>query len=612
MRTQLQAALRPAHVAQHQLLRDATSAVRSQLAAEQTKLRDAHHRSICLEMELSDTTEECKALKHENAGLKKERNLLESQLASRESLAASRGGHAEAQAAADNAMAQAAAYEAESRQLRAQLSVKVEELRSCNQQRLREACQHAATAAESRKLWKSLAQKDAALSTARAAAQQAATQCAALVSRDADVEKITADLESLCRAVEEAGVWNASPGLQECLAMLAGCRISDAAAEAPSGMAANLESSSPPSEHAAEGDDNTSASMAETEVEGNAALLDEVMPREAGQAVGAEAEQPLVKHEEADDAGVAAILVKQEKCDDVASNPAGTPQLLHHPGSAHGREDFIPLGSRGSPKQSTVLRGHAQAEHKRDSCSPDMHHGRSRERGPRDAGTSAAERRSSLHIKDRSERAKHHNRRRGRDHTRHGSSRFARWSHHSRDCRGPKRHHDFSRERGAITSDTHLLERPQQVNKLNAHAQQAGCCFPGRPGAQHADDHYAGRDAWPHQDASAEPQQFSHHQQGHDAWPQQVAPGWNVWPQQRPAAEMQQSTEQEQGHADSVAWGAWPQQIAAAEGHHSSGLQYEQAYGRSWKPWTQQGASAEAQPIQGDQEMAFEECTIDE
>ena len=91
MHIQLQAALRPAHVAQHQLLRDATSAVRSQLAAEQTKLRDAHHRAISLEMELSDTKEECKALKQENAVLKKERNLLESQLASRESLAASIG-----------------------------------------------------------------------------------------------------------------------------------------------------------------------------------------------------------------------------------------------------------------------------------------------------------------------------------------------------------------------------------------------------------------------------------------------------------------------------------------------------------------------------------------
>ena len=608
MRIQLQAVLQPAHVAQHQLLRDATSAVRSQLAAEQTKLRDAHYRASSLEMELSDTKAECKALKHENAGLKKERNLLESQLASRESLAASRGGRAEAQAAADNAMAQAAAYEAESRQLRAQLAVKVEELRSCNQQRLREARQHAATAAESRKLRKSLAQKEAALSTARAAAQQAATQCAALVSRDADVKKITADLESLCRAVEEAGVWNASPGLQECLAMLAGCRISDAAAEAPSGMAANLESSSPPSEHSEEGDDNTLASMAETEVEGYAALLDEVSPREAGQAVGAEAEQPLVGHEEADDAGVAAILVKQEKCDDVASNPAEAPQHLSHPGSAYGREDFIPLGSRGSPKQSTVLRGHAQAEHKRDSCSPDRHHGRSRERGPSDTG------RSSLHIEDRSDRAKHHNCRRGRDHTRQGSSRFARWSHHSRDCRGPQRHRDCSRARGGTTSDADLLERPQQVNNRNAHAQQAGCCFPGRPGAQHADDHYVRRNASPPQDASAEPQQLSHLQQGHDAWPQQEATGWNARHQQRPAAETQQSTEQEQeqGHADSMALSAWPQQIAAAEGHHSSGPQYEQAYGTSWKPWPQRGATAEAQPIQGDQKMAFQDCTIDE
>ena len=211
MRIQLQAALRPAHVAQHQLIRDATSAVRRQLAVDQAKLRDMHHRASNLEMALSDTKEECRALKHENAGLNKEHNLLESQLASRESLAASRDGQGEAHAAADRAMAQAAAYEAESRQLRAQLTVKVEELRSCNQQRSREARQHAATATESRKLRRSLAEKDAAVSTARAAAQQAATQCAALVSRNADVEKISADLERLCRAVEEAGVWNASP-----------------------------------------------------------------------------------------------------------------------------------------------------------------------------------------------------------------------------------------------------------------------------------------------------------------------------------------------------------------------------------------------------------------
>ena len=617
MRIQLQAALRPAHVAQHQLIRDATSAVRRQLAADQAKLQGAHHRATNLEMALSDTKEECRALKHENAVLTKECNLLESQLASRESLAASRDGQAEAHAAVDRAMAQAAAYEAESRQLRAQLAVKAEELRSCNQQRSREACQHAATAAESHKLQRSLAEKDAALSTARAAAQQAATQCAALVSRNADVEKISADLECLCMAVEEAGVWNASPGLQECLAMLAGCRISDAAAEAPTGMAANLEPSSSPSEHAAKGDDNASASLAETEVKGDAALLDEVSPRDTGQTVGAEAEQVLVRHEEADEAGVAAFPVKREERDDMASKSADTPQHLSYPGSAPGKEEFIPLGFRDSPKQSTVLRGHAQAEHTRDSCSPDRHHRPSWEWVLSDAGTSAAKRRSPLCIRDRSNCAKHHNRRRERDHTRQGASKPARRSHHSRNCRGLKRHHDRSRERGAITSGRHLSERAQQVDKLNA-AQQAGCCFPGRPGAQHADDQQHGQaysadwDAWPHQDASTEAQQSNHHQQGHCAWPQQEATDWAVWPQRRPVAETQQSTEQEQGHADSAAWSARPQQSTAAEGHHFSGPQSEQAYGGSWEPWPLQGATAEAQPVQGDQEMEFEECSIDE
>ena len=162
--------------------------------------------------------------------------------------------------------------------------------------------------------------------------------------------------------------------------------------------------------------------------------------------------------------------------------------------------------------------------------------------------------------------------------------------------------------RVAITTDTHLSERAQQVDKLNAHAQQARCCFPGCPGAQQADDqqhgqaYSAGWDAWPHQNASAEPQQAIHHQQGHGAWPQQEATGWEVWPQQRPAAETQQSTEQEQGHADSAAWSARPQQSTAAEGHHFLGPQYEQAYGGSWELWPQQGATTEAQPMQGDQE----------
>ena len=453
------------------------------------------------------------------------------------------------------------------------------------------------------------------MSTARAAARQAATQCAALVSRNADVEKISADLECLCRAVEEAGIWNASPGLQECLTMLAGCRSPDAAAEAPTGMAANLEPSSSPSKHAAKGDDKASASMAETEVEGDAALLDEVSPREAGQPVGAEAEQPLVRHEEADAAG---FFVKQEERDDMASYPADTPQHQNHPGSVPGKEDFIPLGFKNSPKQSTVLRGHAQAEHARNSCSPERHHKRRRERVPSDAGTSAAKRRSPPSSRDRSSCAKHHKRRRERDHTRQGSSRSVRRSHHSRDCRGPRRHHDRGREKDAITTDTHLSERAQQVDKLNAHAQQAGCCFPGRPGAQQADDqqhgqaYSAGWDAWPHQDASAEPQQFIHHQQGYGAWPQQEAIGWEVWPQQRPAAETQQSTEQEQGHADSAAWSARPQQSTAAEGHHFLGPQYEQAYDGSWELWPQQGATIEAQPMQGDQEMEVEDCSIDE
>ena len=138
MRIQLQAALRPAHEAHYQVLREATSALRGQLATERTKLRDTHQKALRLEMDLSNAQEECTALSCENVRLKKDRDLSESRNASEQPIGASRCGQAEAQAAADKAMAQAALCEAQSRQLAAQLSVKDAELKLCRLRRSEE------------------------------------------------------------------------------------------------------------------------------------------------------------------------------------------------------------------------------------------------------------------------------------------------------------------------------------------------------------------------------------------------------------------------------------------------------------------------------------------
>ena len=367
MRMQLQAAVRPAHEAHFQVLREATSTLCSQLAEERTKLQDGHQKALRLEMALSNAKEECAALSSENARLKKDMDLAESRYASEQSMGASMCALAEAQAAAEKAMAQAALSEAQNRQLAAQLSVKIAELNICRLRRSEEESQHAAAAAETRKLRSSLAERDAALSGARAAAQQAGRRCAALMTKDdADLRKISADLERLCEAVEEAGVQDASPELQECMAMLTGCRISPGAAEAPADEAECIELSSSSNEHAAEGDEMASADTAGTQVGADTSPTDEAMPDEGNTPILESAEQPY-GHDKTSPAEIPSAKQKQHA--DVASNTASLPQHQSYSGDQHGRSHSASTGAR--PHKDTSAESHGSQYQQGHSAWPE-------------------------------------------------------------------------------------------------------------------------------------------------------------------------------------------------------------------------------------------------
>lgn len=188
-------------------LRNATSALHAQLDAKQAELEAAKQDLLAADMALTDAEVDRLGLIAEKADLAKAKKDLEARVADRDtrftSLDVLEARAEEAEEAVEGVLKETAASEAKADALAAAngrleqlLADKERQVRAHAEQRAEQAEQRAALAAAHTALKGTLAAKEASLKIARAAAQGAARECAALIARNAAVEKEKTDLKA--------------------------------------------------------------------------------------------------------------------------------------------------------------------------------------------------------------------------------------------------------------------------------------------------------------------------------------------------------------------------------------------------------------------------------